>query len=152
VTEKARHYGYAANIGKEVDPAKGLVLQFELKLADGLTCGGAYLKFLTASAEFDASGLVEDTPYVVMFGPDKCGATNKVGVISGEAIPCHDCPVQNLEASLSGGGGGGDRLDALVNLDRGCRLKFTISISLRRDQGATLKIVQAHCAPVGTPR
>jgi calnexin len=81
VTEKARHYGYAASIGKEVDPAKGLVLQFELKLAEGLTCGGAYLKFLTASAEFDASGLVEDTPYVVMFGPDKCGATNKVGCL-----------------------------------------------------------------------
>ena len=78
MTEKARHYGYAANIGKEVDPSKGLVLQYELKLADGLTCGGAYLKFLTASAQFDAAGLVEDTPYVVMFGPDKCGATNKV--------------------------------------------------------------------------
>lgn len=78
VTEKARHYGYAANIGKEVDPSKGLVLQYELKLTERLTCGGAYLKFLTASSEFDASGLVEDTPYVVMFGPDKCGATDKV--------------------------------------------------------------------------
>ena len=82
VTEKARHYGYAANIGKDVDPSQGLVLQFELKLADGLTCGGAYLKFLTSSAEFDASGLVEDTPYVVMFGPDKCGSTNKVTPLS----------------------------------------------------------------------
>ena len=82
VTEKARHYGYAANIGKDVDPSKGLVLQYELKLSEGLTCGGAYLKFLTASAEFDASGLVEDTPYVVMFGPDKCGATNKVRIFT----------------------------------------------------------------------
>ena len=81
MTEKARHYGYAANVGKEIDPAKGLVLQFELKLADGLTCGGAYLKFLKASADFDASGLVEETPYVVMFGPDKCGATNKVNAL-----------------------------------------------------------------------
>ena len=76
--EKARFYGYAANVGKPIDPSKGLVLQFELKLADSLTCGGAYLKFLTASSAFDASGLVEDTPYVVMFGPDKCGSTNKV--------------------------------------------------------------------------
>jgi calnexin len=99
VTEKARHYGYAANIGKEVDPSKGLVLQFELKLADGLTCGGAYLKFLTASAEFDASGLVEDTPYVVMFGPDKCGATNKVHLIIKHKNPSGEIEEKHLKAA-----------------------------------------------------
>lgn len=86
VPEKARYYGYAANVGTPIDPAKGLVLQFELKLADSLSCGGAYLKFLTASAELDASGLQEDTPYVVMFGPDKCGSTNKVGTLSSSAL------------------------------------------------------------------
>lgn len=80
VTEKAKHYGYAANLDRDADPSKGLVLQYELKLAEGLTCGGAYLKFLNATDEFDAEGLVEDTPYVVMFGPDKCGSTNKVGI------------------------------------------------------------------------
>ena len=57
--------------------ADGLVVQFELKLSEGLTCGGAYLKYLT-SGEFEASGLKDDTPYTVMFGPDKCGSTNKV--------------------------------------------------------------------------
>lgn len=82
VTEKARHYGYAAKLDKDADPADGLVLQYELKLADGLTCGGAYLKFLNSTDEFDTAGLVEDTPYVVMFGPDKCGATNKVSWLS----------------------------------------------------------------------
>lgn len=77
VTEKARHYGIVAQLDKPVKAEKGLALQFELKLADGLTCGGAYLKYLT-SGEFEASGLKDDTPYTVMFGPDKCGATNKV--------------------------------------------------------------------------
>lgn len=98
VTEKARHYGYAASIGKDVDPSKGLVLQYELKLSEGLTCGGAYLKFLTASAEFDASGLVEDTPYVVMFGPDKCGATNKVHLIIKHKSPSGQIEEKHLKS------------------------------------------------------
>ncbi len=54
------------------------MLQYELKLTDGLTCGGAYLKFLTATADFDPAELTDGTPYTVMFGPDKCGSTNKV--------------------------------------------------------------------------
>ena len=42
--EKAKHYGLTAKLDEPVDPAKGLVLQYEVKLSDGLTCGGAYLK------------------------------------------------------------------------------------------------------------
>ena len=38
----------------------------------------ADLKFVTADAAFTPKGLKDDTPYTVMFGPDKCGATNKV--------------------------------------------------------------------------
>lgn len=78
VPEKAKHYGLTAKLDTPVDPAKGLVLQYELKLTDGLTCGGAYLKFLTATADFDPAELTDGTPYTVMFGPDKCGSTNKV--------------------------------------------------------------------------
>jgi len=79
VTEKAKHYGISKLLPEAVDPAKDLVLQYELKLTNGLGCGGAYIKFLTADGEFTPSGLKDDTPYTVMFGPDKCGATNKVG-------------------------------------------------------------------------
>lgn len=78
VPSKARHYGLSTRLAKPVDPADGLVLQYDLKLSEGLTCGGAYLKFVSASAEFDPETLVEATPYSIMFGPDKCGATNKV--------------------------------------------------------------------------
>ena len=53
-------------------------LQYDVKLSEGLSCGGAYLKFLTAEDAFTPTGLKDDTPYTVMFGPDKCGATNKV--------------------------------------------------------------------------
>lgn len=78
VTEKARHYGIATALPETVDPSEGLVLQFDLKLADGLTCGGAYMKFLTADADIKFEELKDDSAYTVMFGPDKCGTTNKV--------------------------------------------------------------------------
>jgi len=50
-------------------------------LSSGLDCGGAYLKFVTHDAAFTPAALNGDTPYSVMFGPDKCGGTNKVHVI-----------------------------------------------------------------------
>lgn len=78
VTEKARHYGIATALPEVTDPSQGLVLQYDLKLTDGLTCGGAYLKFLTADADVKFEELNENSTYSVMFGPDKCGSTNKV--------------------------------------------------------------------------
>ena len=77
VPEKAKHYGIATVLPEPVDPSDTLVLQYDLKISNGLTCGGAYLKFLTADASFSASDLKDDSPYSVMFGPDKCGSTNK---------------------------------------------------------------------------
>ena len=82
VTEKAQHYGMSALLPTPLDPGAGkTVLQYELKLGDGLECGGAYMKFITADDSFKPAGLAEDTPYTIMFGPDVCGATNKVHLI-----------------------------------------------------------------------
>ena len=65
-----------------LDPkGTGLVVQYELQLKNGLECGGAYLKLLTASEELSLEGFKADTPYTIMFGPDKCGDTNKVHFI-----------------------------------------------------------------------
>jgi len=58
-----------------------LVVQYEVALQDGLDCGGAYLKFLTAEEGLSAASLTEKSGYSVMFGPDKCGTTNKVHLI-----------------------------------------------------------------------
>ena len=41
VPEKAKHYGISKVLPEPVDPAKDLVLQFDLKLTNGLSCGGA---------------------------------------------------------------------------------------------------------------
>ncbi|KAG7670193.1 hypothetical protein Ndes2526A_g06526 [Nannochloris sp. 'desiccata'] len=82
VTEKAKHYGISTKLPTPVNPANDpLVLQFDVKLSDGLSCGGAYMKFVTADKSFTPSGLVDSTPYTIMFGPDKCGLTNKVHLI-----------------------------------------------------------------------
>ncbi|KAK8658958.1 hypothetical protein V6N13_029177 [Hibiscus sabdariffa] len=83
VSEKARKYA----IVKQFDEAASLkdgttVLQFETRLQSGLECGGAYLKYLRPQEagwrpkEFD-----NDSPYSIMFGPDRCGTTNKVHFI-----------------------------------------------------------------------
>ncbi|KAJ1510212.1 hypothetical protein HMI56_006443, partial [Coelomomyces lativittatus] len=58
-----------------------VVIQYELKLQDGLECGGAYMKLLSASKSFNPELFTDLSPYTIMFGPDKCGATNKVHFI-----------------------------------------------------------------------
>ena len=50
-------------------------------LTEGLECGGAYLKLLKEDAALHAEEFSNASPYVIMFGPDKCGATNKVHFI-----------------------------------------------------------------------
>jgi len=81
-TAKAMHYGAVAMLDKPLSTADDgvLVLQYELKLDAGLTCSGAYLKFPTSPFK-DPKSFDSSVPYSVMFGPDKCGDTNKVHLI-----------------------------------------------------------------------
>ena len=61
---------------------KPLVIQYEVKLQKGLECGGAYLKLLTESEKgIQAQEFSDKSPYTIMFGPDRCGSTNKVHFI-----------------------------------------------------------------------
>ena len=78
--KEAQHYGVSKALSSPLDPSNGFALQFEARQEEGLECGGAYLKYLNAD-EYDADSFDGDTPYTVMFGPDKCGGTNKVHVI-----------------------------------------------------------------------
>ena len=55
-----------------------MVMQYEVKLQNGLECGGAYMKLLQDNKALHAEEFSNTSPYVIMFGPDKCGATNKV--------------------------------------------------------------------------
>ncbi|CAH9148183.1 unnamed protein product [Cuscuta epithymum] len=83
VSEKARKYA----IVKELDEAVNLkdetvVLQYEVRFQEGLECGGAYIKYLRPQdAKWVAKEFDNESPYSIMFGPDKCGGTNKVHFI-----------------------------------------------------------------------
>lgn len=55
-----------------------MVVQYEVKPQNSLVCGGAYLKLLQDNKKLDKEEFSNASPYVIMFGPDKCGATNKV--------------------------------------------------------------------------
>ncbi|KAF9154006.1 hypothetical protein BG015_002149 [Linnemannia schmuckeri] len=79
----AAHHAISASLPEVVDNKdKTLVVQYEVKAQDGLECGGAYMKLLTESPQgIKFKEFSNDTPYTIMFGPDKCGATDKVHFI-----------------------------------------------------------------------
>ncbi|XP_065872166.1 calnexin homolog 1-like [Euphorbia lathyris] len=83
VSEKARKYAIVKELEKPASLKDGtIVLQFETRFQNGLECGGAYLKYLRPQeAGWTAKSFNNEAPYSIMFGPDKCGATNKVHFI-----------------------------------------------------------------------
>ncbi|EGF83327.1 hypothetical protein BATDEDRAFT_84872 [Batrachochytrium dendrobatidis JAM81] len=82
VKTTAAHHAISAKFPKPVDPTgKSLVVQYEVKLQNGLECGGAYIKLLSYNDKYQADSFEDKTPYTIMFGPDKCGTTNKVHFI-----------------------------------------------------------------------
>ncbi|XP_019416743.1 PREDICTED: calnexin homolog [Lupinus angustifolius] len=97
VSEQARKYAIVKELDKPVNLKDGTVLQFETRLQNGLECGGAYLKYLRPQeAGWKPKEFDNEAPYSIMFGPDKCGATNKVHFIlkhknpkSGEYVEHH---------------------------------------------------------------
>ncbi|KAG7709430.1 hypothetical protein KL914_001820 [Ogataea haglerorum] len=83
VKTEAAHHAISARLPTPFDNTNNtLVLQYEVKLQKGLECGGAYIKLLSQEGGIsDSSEFSNDTPYQVMFGPDKCGMSNKVHFI-----------------------------------------------------------------------
>lgn len=82
VKNPAAHHAISAKFPKKIDNKKNtLVVQYEVKLQNGLECGGAYMKLLQDNKALHAEEFSNASPYVIMFGPDKCGATNKVHFI-----------------------------------------------------------------------
>ncbi|KAE8148295.1 Calreticulin family-domain-containing protein [Aspergillus avenaceus] len=82
VKNPAAHHAISAKFPKKIDnKGKALVVQYEVKPQNSLVCGGAYMKLLHENKKLHAEEFSNTTPYVIMFGPDKCGATNKVHFI-----------------------------------------------------------------------
>ncbi|RKF57983.1 Calnexin-like protein [Erysiphe neolycopersici] len=84
----AAHHAISAKFPKKIDNSgKTLVVQYEVKLQNGLECGGAYLKLLRDTKALHQEEFSNASPYVIMFGPDKCGSTNKVHLIINHKNP-----------------------------------------------------------------
>lgn len=84
MSERARKYAIAKKLDEPVNLKDGtIVLQFETRFQNGLECGGAYLKYLQPQgAGWTPKDFDNESPYSIMFGPDKCGSnTNKVHFI-----------------------------------------------------------------------
>lgn len=103
MTNKAAHHAISAPLDRPVDTTEDdVVVQYEAKFQNGLECGGAYLKLLSEDSQvrsrsnerypkhkantrseqgIQAAEFSDKTPYSIMFGPDKCGATNKIHLI-----------------------------------------------------------------------
>eukprot|EP01031_Cornospumella_fuschlensis_P030690 gene30690-37084_t len=80
LSQEMKHYGFGVSFPTVSlrDLPGDLVVQYEVKFDETLNCGGAYIKLLR---EDDLASLDGSTPYSIMFGPDRCGATNKIHFI-----------------------------------------------------------------------
>jgi calnexin len=83
LVEENRFYCVGAEFPTVLDPRdqEGLVLQYDLKFEETLGCGGAYLKMPRKTDEFSMGSMHDESPYSIMFGPDKCGHSNKIHFI-----------------------------------------------------------------------
>lgn len=61
-----------------------LVVQYEVKFQQEVSCAGAYVKLL--SGDIDGSSFSDETPFQVRFGPDICGSENKVDLALQKAV------------------------------------------------------------------
>lgn len=88
VKNPAAHHAISAKFPTKIDNKDNtLVVQYEVKLQNGLECGGAYMKLLRDNKALHQEEFANTTPYVIMFGPDKCGHTNKVHFIFNHKNP-----------------------------------------------------------------
>ncbi|VYS49306.1 unnamed protein product [Arabidopsis thaliana] len=67
---------YQPNSPSSATRTRPFVFQFSVKHEQKLDCGGGYMKFL--SGDIDQKLFGGDTPYSIMFGPDKCGDNTKI--------------------------------------------------------------------------
>ncbi|TKR68526.1 hypothetical protein L596_024496 [Steinernema carpocapsae] len=105
VKSKAKHHAIASKFVKPFyfSENKPLVVQYEVKYQEGQECGGGYLKLLSLGAEKSIESFNDKTPYTIMFGPDKCGASAKVHLIVRFTNPINKTTYEHHAAQPTGG-------------------------------------------------
>jgi calnexin len=81
MTTPSSYYALSTTFPSVLDLTdKTLVVQYEARVQESLECGGFYLK-LFGDDNFSPSTLSNESRYVLMFGPDRCGYADKVHFI-----------------------------------------------------------------------
>ncbi|XP_038213148.1 calnexin isoform X2 [Zerene cesonia] len=84
LTTEAKHAAIATLLDRPFEfKDKPFVVQYEVTMQEGQNCGGAYIKLLSkgVNTKNDLKQFHDQTPYTIMFGPDKCGNDNKLHFI-----------------------------------------------------------------------
>mmetsp|Transcript_24410 Transcript_24410/g.59231 ORF Transcript_24410/g.59231 Transcript_24410/m.59231 type:complete len:504 (+) Transcript_24410:73-1584(+) len=81
VNDSAKHHAIAREIPTWTFGSTDFVIQYEAQFQQDLHCGGAYMKLLNWDRSRPLNEFDNEAPYVLMFGPDRCGGTNKVHFI-----------------------------------------------------------------------
>merc|ERR1712056_11303 len=78
-SEDSKFFGISAGFDSVSNKDKELIIQYQAKYEKDIECGGGYLKVGPKVDDLTTFG--DPTPYNVMFGPDKCGATRRTHLI-----------------------------------------------------------------------
>lgn len=89
IDEDHRYFGISATFPSFSNEDKDLIIQFQVKWERDVECGGSYIKIGPTIDDQEQFG--KDTPWHLMFGPDKCGPSNKkthlIFHIDGQEVP-----------------------------------------------------------------
>lgn len=82
MSEANRHYAISKPLTKELSfDDDMIVIQYSVKFQNAMECGGSYLKLLSKTDNLDLENVKDDTPYTILFGPDKCGGSQHLRFI-----------------------------------------------------------------------
>lgn len=83
VLQEAKHAAISSKFAEPlvVKDHDALVIQYDVRFHQTHNCGGAYMKVIKENGSYKPSTWNDEDEYVIMFGPDKCGATDKVHLI-----------------------------------------------------------------------
>lgn len=88
--EDQRYYALSRKLPQPVNTVgRNFVISYSVKSEQQFECGGTYLKFF--SKDFVPEDLNEGTPYLLMFGSDRCAKKSNVHIIKnykGQNVPC----------------------------------------------------------------
>jgi len=74
-TQDARFYQISSELPEFSNEGKDLIVQYSVKHAQKLDCGGGYIKLMPKGV--DQENFNGDSPYNIMFGPDICGSSTR---------------------------------------------------------------------------